>query len=786
MDTIDRPDSNVPARYMAESSRMPAPIAAVPTTRELAIPSPAAPQITPRVLMRGLSRHKWKIVIGWLVLTAPLIYLIYRMVEPSYEAVAMLRVEPATPQIYGQLRDTASIGDFKPYLQTQVTLVESNNVLDAALANSEISKLKIVREWQDPKADLKKDMLVEIVGDNTYLIRVSLSSKNATEAAQIVNAVVDAYILYHGRYQQTASRNLRTTLESERKKIEAQIQQMKTTLTELVANGKVGVRDQMIINKKADDGEGNFSFNTVSESQYAQAAGKLMETDLKLIDEQAARDTIAGLFAAAQQAASAKDSGRERMQSEELEDRIREEFQKDRDVQPLIEQINEAREALEHNRDLARNPSDPAVTAIVKRLGKLEKQWDALWAQKHDEIAERLQAGGGDQRPEALTLKLAQSDASIEQLKRQREQMRAVIDNLKVVDTQKNTQTLQASMLSQDLQHLRQQEQIVKSKLQQIEFELGQESYRITVEHHADVPLAPSNNKRLKYLAVAPLGVLGLMLGLFLLLEVKAERVADPDALSTRMQSEVYALPPLPTARALRKRTEADSEDHIEQFMQRLDHLRFGVCGNPAEVDKGRCVLITSAIGREGKTTLAAQLAARCGNAGMSTLLIDADMWRTGLCALLDIPEGPGLSDALLNDEPSPTDLVIPVQGGTFHLLPAGTPMPDTSRMLQNPKLGLLIMQFRQLFDMVIIDSPPVLPVPDALILGRWADGAVLAVRYDISRFPQVERARRRLDGAGIAVLGTVINGMKNSESYYGRYSYGRKRPSQADSSAAL
>ena len=120
------------------------------------------------------------------------------------------------------------------------------------------------------------------------------------------------------------------------------------------------------------------------------------------------------------------------------------------------------------------------------------------------------------------------------------------------------------------------------------------------------------------------------------------------------------------------------------------------------------------------------------------------------------------------------------MQGGTFHLLPAGTPIPDTSRVLQNRKLGLLITQFRQIYDLVIIDSPPVLPVPDALILGRWADGAVLAVRYDTSRFPQVERARRQLDGAGIAVLGTVINGMKNSDSYYGRYSYSRRRSSQA------
>ena len=278
------------------------------------------------------------------------------------------------------------------------------------------------------------------------------------------------------------------------------------------------------------------------------------------------------------------------------------------------------------------------------------------------------------------------------------------------------------------------------------------------------------------------------MLGVFLLLEVKAERVGDPDALSTRVQSEVYALPPLPTARSLRKRTETDTdaEDPVEQFIQRLDHLRFAVCGSPTGLDKGRCVLITSAVGGEGKTSLAAQLAGRCGEAGMSTLLIDADLRRSRLCSLLDIPEGQGLSDALLNDEPSPTELVVPVQGGTFHLLPAGTPIPDANRLLQNRKLGLLIAQFRQIYDLVIIDSPPVLPVPDALILGRWVDGAVLAVRYDISRFPQVERARRQLDGAGISVLGTVINGMKNSDSYYGRYSYSRKRAPQADSPAAL
>ena len=137
----------------------------------------------------------------------------------------------------------------------------------------------------------------------------------------------------------------------------------------------------------------------------------------------------------------------------------------------------------------------------------------------------------------------------------------------------------------------------------------------------------------------------------------------------------------------------------------------------------------------------------------------------------------------MLKEEATTDEVVIPVQGGTFYLLPAGTPIQDTSRIFQSRNLGLLITQLRQLYDLIIIDSPPVLPVPDALILGRWVDGAVLAARYDISRFPQVERARRQLDNAGIAIMGTVINGMRNADSYYGRYSYSRRRSSQPSSS---
>ena len=74
-----------------------------------------------------------------------------------------------------------------------------------------------------------------------------------------------------------------------------------------------------------------------------------------------------------------------------------------------------------------------------------------------------------------------------------------------------------------------------------------------------------------------------------------------------------------------------------------------------------------------------------------------------------------------------------------------------------------MLARYRQIFDIVIIDSSPVLPVPDALSLGRWTDGAILVVRYDMSRFPLVDRARKRIVATGIPILKTVVNGVRSS-----------------------
>jgi capsular exopolysaccharide synthesis family protein len=309
----------------------------------------------------------------------------------------------------------------------------------------------------------------------------------------------------------------------------------------------------------------------------------------------------------------------------------------------------------------------------------------------------------------------------------------------------------------------------VLRRLEQLSFEAKGEA-RIRVYNPAVPPGSPITQFPMKYVAMTPVGVLGTVLGLILLLEIRSARVADPDVLSARMKQEVFAIAPLPNIRPGDDANDDRSEQRLARFVQSLDHLRVALCEGGV-AGEGRCVMITSATGGEGKTTLAAHLAARCANARTSTLLIDADIRRASLGRLLDVPVGPGLGDVLAGDIEF-DQAAITVQAGGFHFLSAGIPGRDPSRVLKSARLSELLGRLRQSYDLVIIDTPPVLPVADALIVGRWADGAVMAARFDASRLPLVERANRQLALAGIPVLGVVVNGVRGQDASYGNYAY--------------
>jgi len=785
MDTSDRPDSMLPARSPSSSFGTPARGGPAYSGggRELAAAG-STMQVDPNSIVRGLLRSWWKILGLWLILSAPVVYTIYSLVKPTYEAVSRVLVEPTKEGLFNlNSASNFNASAIERSIRTEQQTITTDHVLEMAVGDPSLEGMPILKESQSPKVEIVKRLKVVNPRDTNY-IEVSMESNSPTEAAAVVNAVVQSYLNAQALQATGQDRILIEKIQDYLKNLNVERKKKIDDLAALVDEGNValpGVASKKADTEKASEPSSPAGTFEISLEQLRKYKDRLLETQVKLFEARLLLDRRLADF---QDQGAVEDVGAAAGPSEEeIAERVNLEFLADPAIADLRDEIRDVQRRLEHVEKSTRKGNDPSRIAHKSRLDELKKQHDDLWAQNYGPIRARILAAldgpaapptPGEPGRSGASMSIPELREEVRKLEVEEGALTKVLGSAELETKTTSSQTYRAQVLQTEIDSLTDNLRLVTRRLEELKFQNDRSLVKVSLKDAATAPKTPSSSKRLKLMAAAPLGILALVLGIFSLLEVRAERVGDPDSLSTRVQSEVYALPPLPASRSRRQIASPGDDDQIDRFIQRLDHLRFAVCGDHAEVGLGRCVLISSAVGGEGKTTLAAQLAARCGHAGHATLLIDADLRRGSLSPLLDVPDGMGLRDLLTREDLNVEDLAVPVQGGTFHLLTAGTPTSDTARIFQGRAFGMLVARLRQLYDLIIIDTPPILPVPDALIMGRWTDGVVLTSRYDVSRAPQVERARRQLDLAGIPVLGTVINGMRTSDSYYGRYSYSR------------
>ncbi len=171
-----------------------------------------------------------------------------------------------------------------------------------------------------------------------------------------------------------------------------------------------------------------------------------------------------------------------------------------------------------------------------------------------------------------------------------------------------------------------------------------------------------------------------------------------------------------------------------------------------------RVMMITSAVAGEGKTSLASYLATSLARTGLRTLLIDADLRRPMMHQLFDLPPAPGLSE-LLRGEVDLDDALDATAVEDLTLLPAGHCDRQTLRNLSHGGLAPLFDRLKERFDFIIVDSSPILPVADAMVIAQQADAALFSIFRDVSRKTKVKAAVERLQRLGVPVLGAVVTG---------------------------
>lgn len=285
-------------------------------------------------------------------------------------------------------------------------------------------------------------------------------------------------------------------------------------------------------------------------------------------------------------------------------------------------------------------------------------------------------------------------------------------------------------------------------------------SVRLSVVERAQVASVP----------VSPQPLLNAVLGLVLGLGLAAAGIVAWDALDTRVRSAEQAVDALgaPLLTALQADPDMDSRWMVSQesgFSSRAEALR-RLRTNLQFLDvqsHRRSFVITSSVAGEGKTTVSVNLALTVAAAGLRVVLVDADLRRPRVADYLRVEGSVGLTTVLIG-RADVGDVVQPWgPDGSVDFIASGEVPPNPSELLGSAGMESLVRSLEATYDVVLIDSPPSLPVTDPAILAATCAGAIVVVSAGIARRDHLGVVRESLDAAGATLLGVVVNRLKAS-----------------------
>ncbi|HEX2689706.1 MAG TPA: polysaccharide biosynthesis tyrosine autokinase [Kofleriaceae bacterium] len=185
-----------------------------------------------------------------------------------------------------------------------------------------------------------------------------------------------------------------------------------------------------------------------------------------------------------------------------------------------------------------------------------------------------------------------------------------------------------------------------------------------------------------------------------------------------------------------------------------------------------KTIAVCSANQREGKTTSVIYLGTTMAQSGQRTLLIDSDMRRPRLHKSTNVALTPGLSNLLIG-EADYDNLIKPTEVPDLFILPCGPPPPNPAELLLTKRFEIVLGELTKRFDRIILDSPPIQPVTDAIVLSKRVDGVVLVVRASKTLREELRRSARMIRDVGGPIVGVIVNELDARDSYYGGYGYG-------------
>lgn len=342
-----------------------------------------------------------------------------------------------------------------------------------------------------------------------------------------------------------------------------------------------------------------------------------------------------------------------------------------------------------------------------------------------------------------------------------------------------NDAGIQFAILKKDFESSRDLYDGLMKKLKEAGIVAGLRSTNVDVIDPASAPIKPAEPRVVLNLAV------GLLLGLFsgvglaFLLENLDTTITAPENCDVLANMPMLGVVPhLSLNRSRGHKNSADEEKNLpfllsrpeshlaESFRALRTTLLLSSAGAPPKV-----ILVTSAAPGEGKTTVSVNLALTFAQKGSRVLLVDADMRRPS--GRLGMQGQNGLSSCLAG-RIAAGELLKPMPGGMgLDVLPSGQTPPNPVELLDSERMRELISQWRQQYEHIVFDTPPMVGLSDAVVLSPYADGVLLVARSAQTRRQSLSRARDILARVNARVVGVIINDLNlESVDYYHYYGY--------------
>lgn len=299
----------------------------------------------------------------------------------------------------------------------------------------------------------------------------------------------------------------------------------------------------------------------------------------------------------------------------------------------------------------------------------------------------------------------------------------------------------------------------------------GEPPVLVSTVRPADVPESPSSPNTVMNLGIGLLAGLAAGVGVALLRELLDTRVRDVADVEALTDASVLGAIPIKDDAVdhpliLR---EAPGSPRAEAYRRLRTNLAF------LDVDRQqRTIVFTSSVAGEGKTSTVLNLAITIANAGSRVAVVDADLRRPSVAKYLGIEGAAGLTTVLIG-QAGIDDVVQPWGNENLAVIASGAIPPNPSELLSSERMASVISELSRRYDVVLVDTAPLLPVTDGAVLARLVGGAVVVAGAGTVHKPQFTASLEALDAVSARVLGVVVNRVpaKGSGSYaYGYYEY--------------